>query len=560
MPYDLQTVTAPRLTRALLQAAVRALESSAGAAVLGPKLMRDAGIERFRRHVLAEAPSVVPPLPRPATIATTSAPAVDLDAIVEGTSARQGFHFESTADYARAYRDGRLDPETVADRLLAALGQADATDPPLRAITAFHAEEIRAEARRSSERHRAGKRLSPLDGVPVSVKEEFDVAGYVTTAGTSFLRGMATVDSTLVARLRAAGALIYGKSNMHEIGIDTSGFNPHHGTPRNPYDPRCYTGGSSSGAACAVAAGLGPLAVGADGGGSIRIPASLCGVVGLKATWSRISEVGAFPLCWSVGHAGPIGATARDVALGYAVMAGPDPRDVTTQAQPEVRVDGLDHGDLRGVRLGVYTPWFEHAHASVVSGARAMLKHLEARGAKVVEVEIPGLELARLAQAITILCEMATTMDAYDAQHRRDLTAGTRLNLALARSLTGRDYVRAQQVRTQAYRTFERVLTECDAIVTPTTAIVAPMIRPDVWPRGESDLDMTSAMMRYIFPANLTGHPAITFPAGYDAAGLPVGLQAIGRPWEEHFLLRVAEAGGQDLERRRPKVHHALLG
>jgi Asp-tRNA(Asn)/Glu-tRNA(Gln) amidotransferase A subunit family amidase len=561
MPYDLQTVAAPRLTGTALAAAVLALENPIGAAVLGPKLMRDAGIERFRAQVIAEPPSVVPPLPRPGML-EAAGPVVlpDLDAVAVGATPGPGFRFESIADYARAYREGSLTPETVAERLLAAIEKADAATPPLRAITAVRTEELRAHARASGERHRAGKPLSPLDGVPVSVKEEFDVAGYPTTAGTSFLKGMAMVDATIVARLRAAGALVYGKSNMHEIGIDTTGWNPHHGTPRNPYDPRCYTGGSSSGAASAVAAGLGPLAVGADGGGSIRIPAALCGVVGLKATWSRISEVGAFPLCWSVGHAGPIGATARDVAIGYALMAGPDPRDVNTHAQPAVRIDGLDRSDLSGVRLGVYAPWFEHAQASVVSTCRAMLKRLEIRGAKVVEIVIPGLELARLAQAISILCEMATTMDAYDAEHRTELTAGTRLNLALARALTGRDYVRAQQVRTQAYRTFERVLTECDAVVSPTTAIVAPTIRPDVMPRGESDLDMTSAMMRYVFASNLTGHPAMTFPAGYDGAGMPVGLQAIGRPWEEHLLLRLAEVGGLELERRAPKVHHALLG
>jgi Asp-tRNA(Asn)/Glu-tRNA(Gln) amidotransferase A subunit family amidase len=541
-------------------AAVRALENPVTGALLSPRLMRDAGIERFRAQVLTEAPSVAPPLPRPATISSGAVVSPrDLETLAGTVRDARGFHFETIGDYARAYREGRLTPENVADRLIAALEAVQGAVVPLCAITAFKSDELRGHAAASAERYKQGRALSVLDGVPVSVKEEFDVVGYPTTAGTSFLKRVATADATIVARLRMAGALIYGKSNMHEIGIDTSGFNAHYGTPRNPYDPRCYTGGSSSGAAAAVAAGLGPLAIGADGGGSIRIPASLCGLVGLKATWSRISEVGAFPLCWSVGHAGPIAATARDVAIAYAVMAGPDPMDVNTHAQPPVRTDSVLEADLTGVRLGVYAPWFEHAQGSVVSTCREMLRALEARGARVVEIEIPGLELARLAQAITILCEMATTMDAYDATHRTDLGPSTRLNLALARALTGRDYVRAQQVRTQAYRTFERVLTECDAIVSPTTAIVAPTIRPDVMPRGESDLDMTSGLMRFVFPSNLTGHPAITFPAGYDAAGMPVGLQAIGRPWEEHLLLRLAESAGLALVRQAPRVHHTLL-
>ncbi|MGD0674495.1 MAG: amidase [Polyangiaceae bacterium] len=560
MPYDLQTIAAPRLAGVTLTAAVTALENPVAAVALRPRLLRETGIQRLRKEVIEEPPSVVPPIPRPSTLVDSgAAPPLDLDGVVQGSNDGRGFRFESVADFARAYRGGQSDPERVGDALVAALALAETSSPPLRAITAFKQDEIRAQAKASAERFRRRQPLSVLDGVPVAVKEEFDVAGYMTTAGTSFLKTVADTDATVVARLRRAGALIYGKSNMHEIGIDVTGFNPHHGTPRNPYDPRCYTGGSSSGSAAAVAAGLGPLAVGADGGGSIRIPASLCGLVGLKATYGRVSEAGCFPLCWSVGHAGPIGATVRDVAIAYALMAGPDDRSPITLAQPPVRLDGLGQNDLDGVRLGVYGAWFEHAEPEVVSTCREMLMRLVGRGARIVEVEIPDLELARMAQGISFLCENATTMEAYDADHRQDLAWGSRLNLVLARALTGRDYVRAQQVRTRCFRHFERALASCDALVTPATGVVAPTIRADVMPRGESDLGLTSAMMRYVFASNLTGHPAISFPAGYDAAGLPVGLQAIGRPWEEHVLFRIAEVGGLELDRRAPKVHHRLL-
>jgi Asp-tRNA(Asn)/Glu-tRNA(Gln) amidotransferase A subunit family amidase len=346
---------------------------------------------------------------------------------------------------------------------------------------------------------------------------------------------------------------------MFEIGIDTTGHNPHHGTPRNPYGVDRYPGGSSSGSAAAVAQGLCPLALGADGGGSIRIPAALCGVVGLKPTFGRVSEHGAAPLCWSVAHVGPIGATVSDVAVGYAAIAGPDPRDPNSLLQPAPLLGALDDLDLRGLRLGVFTPWLEHADQEVVACVRRALESLTAAGATLVELDLPDLEHARLSHAVTILTEMATAMDPHLAEHRTDFGLSVRLNLAMARGLTSRDYVRAQQGRTRATRTFERVLTEVHAVVTPTTACTAPVLRPDAVAQGESDLDVTSRLMRFVFPSNLTGHPALSVPCGYDAQGLPVGLQFIGRAWDELTLLRLGLQVERRTERREPAVHARLL-
>ena len=559
MPYDLQTVRAPRLAGFALRTATVLVDSGLTKSLLAPRILRDAGIEAFRRIVLEEAPSVAPRLPHPG-LPDALQPLPDLGELAARAVPAPGFRFETVSDFARAYREQRATPDEVADRLIAALKTAEAASPPMRAIIAYTEDEIRKQARASTARHRARASLGPLDGVPVAVKDELDLTPYPTTVGTKFLRQVPTADSTVAARLRAAGAIMIGKANMHEIGIDTSGFNPHHGTARNPYDPGRYTGGSSSGSAAAVASGLCPVAIGADGGGSIRTPSSLCGVVGLKATFGRVSEAGAAPLCWSVAHVGPIGATVRDVAISYALMAGPDPRDSSSQHQPSPRLDGFGQGGLSGVRLGVYTPWLEDAAPDVVARTKELLEKLKKAGASVVEVEIPGLELARVGHAITILSEMATAVEQYDAEHRADYGYGVRLNLALARELTNRDYVRAQQVRTRLTNTFERVLRDVDAVVTPTTAIVAPTIAPDVFPSGESNLDTTSALMRFVFPSNLTGHPALTLPSGYDAEGMPVGVQLIGRPWEEHVLLRLGEAIEQLVERRAPKVHFPLLG
>ncbi|HEX7598629.1 MAG TPA: amidase, partial [Polyangia bacterium] len=433
-------------------------------------------------------------------------------------------------------------------------------DPPLRAMINVKPEEVLRMARESAGRYRDRRPLGPLDGVPVAVKDELDMTPYPSTIGTSFL-GQSPVaeDATVVARVRQAGAMLIGKANMHEIGIGVTGQNPHHGTPRNPYDPAHYTGGSSSGPASAVAAGLCPLALGADGGGSIRIPSSLCGVVGLKSTFARLSEFGAAPLCWSVAHVGPLAASVADAALGYALMAGPDPREANSLRQPLPTLQGWDNTDIRGLRLGVYWPWFRHASPEVVAACEALLRQFERLGAQLCEVEIPDLEAARVAHVLTIAGEMASAMDCYHAEHGKQHGLDVRLNLALARSFTALDYVKAQRVRTRLIANFKRAFETVDVIVTPSTGVAAPLIPPTALPDGDSDLTTLTEIMRFATPANLTGLPAISFPAGYTPSGLPVGMQVIGRAWDEVTLLRLALVAEGLVERKAPQVFYKIL-
>src|SRR5690606_12781061 len=253
---------------------------------------------------------------------------------------------------------------------------------PLRAFRATMRDDIMSQAAASATRLRAGTPRSLLEGVPVAVKDEVDQVPYGTTVGTSFMgKTPATEDATIVARLRAAGALLIGKANMHEIGINPDGFNGHYGIIRNPYSLDCHAGGSSNGSAAAVAAGFCPVAIGADGGGSIRIPAALTGLVGLKATFGRISEHGAAPLTWTMGHLGPIAATVSDAALVYACIAGPDPRDPNSLHQPAVSLEGWNSTDLRGLRLGIFRPWFEHAEAAIVEDCERVVEQLVGMGA-----------------------------------------------------------------------------------------------------------------------------------------------------------------------------------
>ncbi len=569
MSYDLVDFDVPGIGGAVLRAYTALVENPWTRGVVLPPLLRTFGVDRFRRAEFEEVPSPVPPLQKGVEVARGGVgggadvasflasgwceglASGGLEGGVDGPA--------GVFEYARAYRAGEVTPEDVARAVLEAVADSNRGPKPLRAVIRCDAEDLLEQARASGERFRAGKPLGILDGVPVAVKDELDQRPYPTMVGTSFLgERPAADDATSVARLRSAGALLIGKTNMHEIGIGVTGVNAHHGAVRNPYDPARVAGGSSGGSAAAVAAGLCAVALGADGGGSIRIPAALCGGVGLKPTFGRISEVGAFPLCWSMGHIGPIGWWTRDVALAYALMAGPDSGDRWTQGQPPVELPG-EAGGLEGVRLGVYRPWFEHADPVRVEVCWQLLKELERRGARVVEVEIPELDATRLAHVITIFVEMAASLRAAYEARKEAFGLDTRVSLAIARSFSGADYVQAQRMRTRAVRHFSSALEKADVIVTPATPVAPPRIPEAYLPEGRSDLATTSGLMRFVFPANLIGFPAITFPAGHDGDGCPVGLHVMGRPWEEALLLRIGMIADRIVGRRVPRVHYRLL-
>jgi len=527
-------------------------------ALIGP-LLKQGGVTGLREKQFTDPPTFYP-LALDEAAARRDASPVDWDALQEQIAGRVNREpLPSSADYARAYREGTASPEAVAEAVLAAIADSDDDPRPLRAFRASDRDDVMGMARASAERLAAGRPLSLLDGVPIAVKDEIDQVPYATTVGTSFMgKAPATEDGTVVARLRAAGAMLIGKTNMHEIGINPDGFNEHFGIVRNPYSPDCHAGGSSNGSAAAVAAGFCPVAIGADGGGSIRIPAALTGMVGLKATFGRVSEHGAAPLTWSMGHLGPIGATVSDVALVYACIAGPDERDPLSQHQPPVTLGRWTDTDLRGVRLGIFRPWFEHADPAIVEDCWQTVQQLVEMGAKVHDIEIPELDEIRVAQAMTILAEMANNMALY-ADNWSELSPSTRVNLTLGKATTSSDYLQGQRVRTRAIEHFRRAFREADVILTPATGVTAPVVPDNCENDGWSDLSVVTELMRFAMPGNLTGLPAIAFPIGYDSRGLPTGMQAMGRPWEEDLLLRVAFAAEQVTPRRRPPVFYDIL-
>ncbi|MBI5480642.1 MAG: amidase [Deltaproteobacteria bacterium] len=560
MTYQPRVVKAPRMAGGMLKLSAGLAESSLTGGLLAGTMLGSAGILEMRATPCDEALVLQPPrLPRQTPGGDAAPPVPDLAAL-EGLAPGPGFRFETARDFARAYREGRTSPLQVAERVLERTRESEERDPAMRLFIAQQRDDVLAQAHEATERWQHGKPLSALDGVPVAVKDEIDQRGYPTTVGTRFLgTAPAAEDAGSVAPLRRAGAVLIGKANMHEIGIGVTGLNPHHGAARNPYDPTRAPGGSSSGPAACVGAGLCPLAVGADGGGSIRIPASFCGVVGLKPTFGRVSERGAAPLCWSVAHIGPIAATVADAALGLAYMAGPDPRDPNTHGRPPVTLDGLGQADLHGVRVGVQPAWLEDADAAVVEQCRRGIDLLRAAGADVREIDLEDLQLVRAVHVTTIVTEMATAHLHHYAEHRKDYSLEVRLNLALARKLTATDYVHAQRLRARICGRVASVLAGVDVIAIPATGCTAPLLPRDALKSGESNLEVMERIMRFSTLANLTGLPAISVPAGYDTTGLPVGLQLLGRAFEEHLLLRLAAVVEQGVERRAPQVHYCLL-
>lgn len=554
--YDLKSLNLPKLYGRMLSFFTNLVSNPVTRPLIMGSLLENGGIPKLRKMVFDEEPTFYP-------LDITEKHASDHmkmpnSVLSDNRISREQIAYNLVRDYALAYREGKNTPQDVAEQVIKAIEQSSKTYPAMNAFSSSNAEDIRKQAGISTELFKKGTPRSFLEGVPVAVKDEIDQVPYPTTVGTKFLGANPPLkDSYVVARLRAAGALLVGKTNMHEIGIATNGENIHHGRIANPYDLQRDPGGSSNGSAAAVAAGIVPVAIGADGGGSIRVPAGLCGVVGLKPTFGRVSEAGAAPLCWSVAHLGPLGASVEDVAMVYQIIAGPDPQESLSQQQPPVSIDGWNTPNLNGLRLGIYKEWFSHANPEIVKSNEMMISKFEKAGAILVNVTIPELDAMRVAHVVTILSEMVSSMKNYP-DHWKDFAPATRLTLELGKEMSSHDYIQAQRMRTRGINNFSKVFKEVDVILTPTTALTGPVIPPEALAKGWSDLSSDTEMMRFAFPGNLLGLPAISFPVGYDHDGMPIGMQAIGNYWNEALLLRVAYNAELTFTRALPKNYFGM--
>ena len=451
-------------------------------------------------------------------------------------------------------RAHRLSPVEAVE---ACLRRIEDRDGELNSFLTICDESALAEARILADELTAGRWRGPLHGVPIALKDLFDTRGVRTTAASPiFTDRVPDGDATVVRFLRNAGAVILGKLNMHEFAFGSTSENPHFGDVRNPADPARVSGGSSGGSAAAVAAGLCFASLGSDTGGSIRVPASLCGIVGVKPTYGRVSRSGVVPLAWSLDHVGPMARTVADAATVLEAIAGHDPNDATTARRPVPFYAGALEPGVRGLRIGIPTVHFwEPLDPAVRRCAEDAVAHLRDAGVEVRQVYVPGTEIAAAAQAITIHAEAGdyhrATLQSHASQYGRDV----RVRLLQGLFVTAADYLNAQRARARVRRDLFHCLNDIDALVTPTVPIPAPLLGCSETIM-EGELYATRPLLvRNTGLFNLTGLPAVSVPCG-NADGLPVGLQIAGRPWEEAVLLRLAaaveSATGNLPERGRP--------
>jgi aspartyl-tRNA(Asn)/glutamyl-tRNA(Gln) amidotransferase subunit A len=419
-----------------------------------------------------------------------------------------------------------------------------ALDETFNAYITVMREQALADACRCEQEIQRGDYLGPLHGVPVALKDLYDTAGVRTTAASKiYAHRVPDEDATSVAKLRAAGAVLIGKTNLHEFAYGVTTESSYFGPTRNPWDPERVPGGSSGGSGAAVAAGLCVAATGSDTGGSIRIPAALCGIVGLKPTYGRISCHGLLPLSWSLDHPGPMTRTVYGAAVMLAAMVGYDPRDPASADVPiPDYTAGLRDG-MAGLRIGVDPQWaLSGIHEDVRAAFQEALAVLEELGAEIVEVSVPRVEEGMEA-ALTILMPEATVIHEEFLRTRSDdYQPEVRARLEKGFSISGSDYGRARRTGELLRRDFATLFQRVDLFATPMCGIPAPKLgQTEVIIEGET-VSVRAPLTRYTRVFNLTGLPAISVLCGFSSEGLPIGLQLVGRAWDEATVLRTAYA------------------
>ncbi len=400
-------------------------------------------------------------------------------------------------------------------------------------------------AEAADEAMRKGRRLGPLHGVPLAHKDMFFRAGRRTECGSRILAGhRPTVTATVLTRLDQGGALDIARLAMSEFAIGPMGHNPITGTPRNPWNEAHLAGGTSSGPAAAVAARIVPGALASDTGGSARLPAAFCGVVGLKPSCGRVSRFGMFPVSATLDHVGILTRTVADGALLFAAVAGYDPKDPTSSRSP-VRLDQPGSAaSLAGLRIGVPLSYFlddlDSVVARLMDGALDVLKSL---GARLVPVDLPGAEIGNPMASLIIMVEAATVHRRWMSERPGDYAPETLARLETGTHYAAADYRLALCARAELLgRIGDTVFDRVDLLVTPTATVTAPRIDGADLPAGSGFADLVGPVGRCLRLFNVTGLPALALPAGLSANGLPASIQLVGRPYDEATILRVGAA------------------
>lgn len=566
---EIHDLRAPTLSGIALRAAAYTLESPWLGAVPRNFILRSSFIVAWRAdnpstsRSLPAFPTHPPPNARPATPETK-----DLNQLfytLTSPNPPQRDHL-SIASLHHAYATASSTPSLIISTLERFIEESNRTELPLNALRSPPFKHLQAEINASTERWAAGRPRSVLDGAPFSAKFCIDIAGLPSSGGTRHEFTTATNDAPVVSALRQLGMLPISKSNQDELALGTRGFSLGAGSIRNPHNPLHCPGGSSGGCASAVAAGLVPVSLGSDSGGSVRIPAACCGIFGLKPTFSRISAHGVIyerddGVPSPVRSLGILAASADDLALVYYALAtwAPcgAPGGVSVSAIPAAIPDSV-----RGLKIGVYEAWNETAWKGAREATENVLSRMREGGATVKNISIPHLEGIRVANSVSLMRHVIDGLSKSGVYNPHTtnpvLGNGVRLKLAVAREFNADDEMRARLIREKAIKHALRLFEHVDVIITPTLAIRTPKVPPDVV-NGDIDIVTESAMMRFTIYANFTGLPALSFPAGKDDAGLPLGVQAIAAPWKEDVLIRIARWSEQQFTPCVPeKVYNAL--
>lgn len=444
----------------------------------------------------------------------------------------------TVARIAGRLRDGDVTARSMVDKTLAAI---EAIDRRLSSFVLVDAEGAYAAADAADRELAAGKDRGPLHGVPVAVKDIIHVPGLPTRCGSPAYPSEPVADeATVVTRLRNAGAVIVGKTTAHELALGV-----YSDPASNPWSTERLPGGSSGGSGAAVAAGLVPMALGSDTGGSIRIPAAVCGVAGLKPTYGRVSRAGVEPLSWSLDHVGPLAATVADCAITLEAIAGPDPADPSASIDPIGKIVPELQRGVDGLRLGVITGEpFSPVQPDVSEAFATAVEALRDLGAEPVPVDVPELAFTIPSEFGIVGPEAAQYHAHRLREHARLIDPDIRLLLTAGLLLPGVQYLKALEARRVITDALQRTFVEHDlaALLTPTLPATAARKEQQELTYGNRTEPVTLSYVRTTAPFNLSGLPALSVPCGFDREGLPIGLQIAGRPFNEETVLRVGAA------------------
>jgi aspartyl-tRNA(Asn)/glutamyl-tRNA(Gln) amidotransferase subunit A len=464
-------------------------------------------------------------------------------------------YYLSISEAADLLQSGEISP---VDLINAHLERIEATDDRLNSFITLLAEESLKAAQDAERSIGSGDYLGPLHGIPIGLKDLYYTKGVRTTIGSKILRDFVPDnDAAVTESFKKAGAIIIGKLQMHEFALGPTSINPHDGPAHNPWDVERVTGGSSGGSGSSVAAGQVMGALGSDTGGSVRIPAALCGIVGLKPTFGRVSRYGVYPLSWSLDTVGPMTRTVRDTALVLNTIAGYDYRDPWSVDTPvEDYTHGIENG-VEGLRIGIPNEYFFDLIDAEVSRAFDQASRvLEELGAHVERVSIPILERSLAISGSIMMPEAAAVHIDHLRNRADDIGNDVRDRLETGALTPATDYIVAQQARRLFNRELAEVMTDFDLLLTPTVALGAPCIdQPSVTIEG-STLPAVAVLARLTRPFNISGIPTVTVPSGFTEDGMPIGLQIAGRAFDEATVLRAAYAYEQatDWHSRRPTL------